>query len=137
MEIQRPARTRPHAESSEGGAMVEDWQTIPWGREMETEPLAMETQVEQSRWRARETLRIRRFKVELIAQATKAETGIRKITVEPEQLRTNAEAEGRRSLTEPEGRSEKAKPEEWSPEAADGQQLTNPEGQGSPVEPVG
>ncbi len=46
------------------------------------------------------------------------------------------ELKGRRSLTEPEGRNDEAKPEEWSPEAADGRRLTKaePEGRGSPVE---
>ncbi len=49
------------------------------------------------------------------------------------------EPKGRRSLTEPEGWSDEAKPEERSPEVADGRRLTKavPEGRGSPVEPVG
>ncbi len=49
------------------------------------------------------------------------------------------ELKGRRSLTEPEGQSDKAKTEEWSPEAVDGRRLTKaePEGRGSPVELVG
>ncbi len=48
-------------------------------------------------------------------------------------------AGGRRSLTETDGWSDEAMPEEWSPEAADGRQLTKdePEGQGSPAEMVG
>ncbi len=38
--------------------------------------------------------------------------------------------EGRRSLTELEGRRNEAQPEEWSPEAADGQRLTKAEPEG-------
>ncbi len=50
-----------------------------------------------------------------------------------------AELEGGRSLTKPEGQSDETNPEDCSPEAADGRRLTKaePEGRGSPVEPVG
>ncbi len=58
--------------------------------------------------------------MELKAQSTEAEAGIRKTVVEPVRLRMKVELKGRRSLTEPEGRNVEAKPEEWSPEAADG-----------------
>ncbi len=77
-----------------------------------------EPRMELSRWRP---------KAELNAQATKAE-GIRKITAEPE---------GRWSRTEKWSDGE-AKPEEWSPEVADGQRLTKaePEGRGSLAEMV-
>ncbi len=58
---------------------------------------------------------------------------------EPERLRMKEEPEGRRSQIEPDGQSDEAKLVEWSPEAADGQQLTKvePEGRRSLVEPVG
>ncbi len=74
--------------------------------------------------RARVMQRIWKAKVEKMAQATEAQTGIQKAAVEPERQRTKVEPEGRRSLTEPEGRRDEAQPEKWSPEAVDGQQLT-------------
>ncbi len=71
-----------------------------------------------------------------MAQVTEAEAGIRKAAVELERQRTEVEPKGRRDLTE--GQRDEAQLEEWSPEATDGQSQTKaePEGRGSPAEPV-
>ncbi len=70
------------------------------------------------------------------AQATKAQTGIRKAAVEPEWQRTKVELEGGRSPTEPEGQRDEVKPHDCSPEVREGRRPTKaePEGQGSPAE---
>lgn len=64
----------PMVESREGRGMVEKALTTPCGRALEMEPLEVETQVEQSRWRARLTPEVQRANAELTAHASEAET---------------------------------------------------------------
>lgn len=91
--------------------MVEMIWMTPWGLVMETEPLEVETQVEQRRHRARVTLQAWRVTT---AHVTNEELGTWKTTVELEQQRRKLELEGRRRLTEPEGWRDRVKPEEWT-----------------------
>lgn len=68
-----------------------------------------------------------------MAQVTEAKAWTRQTVVERKRLRMKEELKGRKSLTEPKGQKDETLPEDRSPEATDGRQLTKAGAEGTRV----